>query len=277
MRSTASLYLSVAKRYKLFTIAHSHNTSSGKGISAFAKNVLQYPLRYIADYFFACSKEAGIWLFGKKIVNTDKFSIIRNAIDIKKFIYNEEKRKMIRKELGIKNEFVIGNVARFHEQKNQIFLLEVFHNFLETNPNSILLLVGEGDLKDKIQRKADKLNITNKVIFLNSRGDINELMQGFDVFAFPSKYEGLGIVAIEAQCASLPVICSKYVPKEVKITENIEFLPIDNIDIWVKSLQYKSKNNIRIKQNKFLYKSGYDIHDTASVLNSFYLERWDNL
>lgn len=273
MRSTASLYLSVAKKYNMYTVAHSHNTSSGKGLSAFIKNILQYPLRYIADYFFACSKEAGIWLFGKKKVNSKNFAVIKNAIDIDKFLYNNEIREEKRKVLNVTNQFVLGNVARFHEQKNHEFLIELFDEYIKINPNSILVLVGEGDLKKRIRCKVNSLGIDKSVIFLNSREDINELMQAFDVFLFPSKYEGLGIVAIEAQCASLPVIASINIPRDVEISQQITFLETNNRNSWIKELELLSKKNRTIKFKRDFINSGYDINETTKFLSDFYINK----
>ena len=118
MRSTASIYLKIAKSMGRYTIAHSHNTSSGNGISALGKNLIQLPLRYIADYYFACSIEAGEWLFGKKIIKSDKFYILKNAIDMGAFVFNQNIRDLKRKELGFEDFFIIGNVGRFHELMN---------------------------------------------------------------------------------------------------------------------------------------------------------------
>lgn len=271
MRSTASIYLLIAKKYNIYTIAHSHNTSSGKGLSAIGKNILQYPLRFIADYYFACSIEAGKWLFGTKIVQSTKFSVLKNAIDIDKFIFNSNIRKQKREEFGLENKFIIGNVGRFHEQKNHIFMIKLFDIFLKKNHDACLLLIGEGELKKEIKDLVNSLNIKDKVIFLDSRSDVNEIMMAFDVFIFPSKYEGLGIVAIEAQCSSLPVICSEKVPLEVKITDNIQFVSINDINQWLEKLERIRNEKRPIVNKEELMLCGYDIKITSSFLTSFYI------
>lgn len=271
MRSTASIYLLFAKKYGKFTIAHSHNISSGKGISALVKNILQFPIRYIADYFFACSLPAGKWLFGNSVIKSNKFQVLKNAINIENFLYNEQIRFKKRKELGINSEYVIGNVGRFHEQKNHEFLINVFIDYLKINKNSLLILVGEGKLKKDIKEKVKKSKIDKNVLFFDSRNDVNELLQAFDIFLFPSKYEGLGIVAIEAQCSSLQVVCSTNVPKEVAITDNIKFMEL-NVKRWVMCLDTYSKINKRqIVNEKLLYDSGYDINTTVNILTNFYI------
>lgn len=277
MRSTAAIYLLIAKINKRYTIAHSHNISSGSGLKALVKTILQFPIRYIADYFFACSIMAGKWLFGKRIVKSNRFRVLNNAIDIDKFLYSEQIRAKKRKELNIKdNQLVLGNVARFHKQKNHIFLINVFHKVLQKRPNSKLLLVGEGEEKKHIENVVAQLSMQNNVQFLGSRDDVNELMQAFDIFVFPSKYEGLGIVAIEAQCASLEVLCSTKVPREVKITNNIQF-----IDLIEKTWMYKIvqfDNDFRKVVNvDYLYKSGYDIKETTHYIESFYTNVINNV
>lgn len=271
MRSTASIYLSIANKNDCISIAHSHNISSGNGIVALIKNVLQYPIRYIANYFFSCSLEAGKWLFGEKVIQSKNFYIIKNGIDIKRFLFNENIRQNKRKELGITDQFVIGNVARFHEQKNHEFLIDLFKEYLEVNLNSLLILVGEGALRESIKIKVNNLGLQEKVIFLDSREDINELMQAFDVFVFPSKYEGLGIVAIEAQCSSLPVLCSNNIPKEVKISNNITFLSIQDVNEWVLSLEHINNKNRYIENKELLLNSGYNIGEIANKIEIFYL------
>ena len=126
VRSTASIYLKIAKRHGLVTIAHSHNTSNGTGKSAFIKNLLQVPIRYIADWCFACSDEAGQWLFGKKIINKSKYVLLSNAIDGNRFQYSQETRNKMRRQLGLEEKIIIGHNGRFVPQKNHFFLIDVF-------------------------------------------------------------------------------------------------------------------------------------------------------
>lgn len=276
MRSTASLYLFIAKLFNRYTVAHSHNISSGKGIKALVKNILQLPIRFIADYYFACSLCAGRWLFGKKIVKSNRFYILKNAIDIERFLYNEDIRKMIRKKFNIDDKYVFGNVARFHDQKNHIFLLKIFNKIKKINKDSILILIGEGELKNEIIKYVNNLGITDSVIILPSVNNVYDYMQAFDAFLFPSKYEGLGIVVIEAQCSSLPVICSDKVPFDVKITKNISFLPLEESE-WISKLNSIMQKDRPIVKKQVLYKSGYYIQDTAKYLTNFYLNVYEEV
>ena len=190
-RSYASVYLPIAKKHGLVTISHAHSTSNGKGISALIKDVLQYPIRKQSDYMFACSEEAGRWLFGAKAVQSNRFRVMPNAIDAEKFKYNPKRRIEIRRELGLTEELVVGHVGRLMPPKNHEFLLRCFAEFVKTTPDSKLLLVGDGDLRVQLENEAEQLNITEKVIFLGARTNAYDFYQAMDCFVFPSLWEGL--------------------------------------------------------------------------------------
>jgi glycosyltransferase involved in cell wall biosynthesis len=275
VRSTASIYLKIAKKFELITIAHSHSTSSGTGIASIVKNTLQYPIRFTADYFLACSKFAGEWLFGNKICKKNNFHILKNAIDTKKFNYNENIRLNKREELGIENKFVIGHVGRFQPPKNHDFLIQIFSEIINKNPHSVLLLVGEGELKNKVQKKVIHLGISDSVIFTGKRSDISEIVQAMDVFVFPSLYEGLGIGVVEAQASGLPCVIADTIPQEALITDLVEVLSLKKPkEYWAKEiLKYNEKEkysrNSTYEQIKL---NGYDIEETSKWLEKFYLK-----
>ena len=196
MRSTASIYLNIAKKYRLITIVHSHNTSSGNGGAAMVKNLMQLPIRNIADYFLACSEAAGRWLYGAEACKRNNFYVLNNAIHADRFIYNKEIRLRKQKELLLHNNFVIGTVGRLTKQKNPFFILETFKMLSDQYNNAVLLWVGEGELLEPIIRKSIELEVSEKILFLGERSDVNELFQAMDVFIFPSLWEGLGMVVI---------------------------------------------------------------------------------
>jgi glycosyltransferase involved in cell wall biosynthesis len=272
VRSTASIYLKTAQKYGLTTIAHSHNTSSGNGFSAIAKSVLQYPVRYVADYLFACSEAAGEWLFGDKACKKRNFYILNNAIDTKKFIFNNDIRDKKRKELQIEGKFVIGHVGRFHPQKNHEFLIDIFKEVYDKNDNAILLLIGEGDLQGSIQKKVYNLGLDNNVIFTGVRSDIPELFQAMDMFVFPSLYEGLGIVLIEAQASGLPCVVADTIPKEALIIENVEQVSLTKSpEIWREAILQRIDSYDRISTYAKIKNCGYDIEESRSWLQEFYL------
>ena len=174
-------------------IAHSHSTSNKK---EWKKNILKMILRpfskLYANNYFACTEYAGKWLFGKKVVERKELNVINNAIDLKKFEFNENTREDLRKELGIKEDtLIIGHVGRFMKQKNHEFLIDVFEKAIKQDDNIYLILVGQGPLEDKIKEMAKEKGIEYKILFLGQRNDVNKLYQAMDIFVLPSLYEGL--------------------------------------------------------------------------------------
>ena len=174
-------------------IAHSHSTSNKK---EWKKNILKMILRpfskLYANNYFACTEYAGKWLFGEKVVERKELNVINNAIDLKKFEFNEKIREDLRKELGIKEDtIVIGHIGRFMRQKNHEFLIDVFEKAIKQDDNIYLILVGQGPLEDKIKEMAKEKGIEDKILFLGQRNDVNKLYQAMDIFVLPSLYEGL--------------------------------------------------------------------------------------
>ena len=272
MYTTAAIYLKIAKKYGLITIAHSHNTSTGVGLTAIIKKLLQYPIKYNADFYFACSEAAGLWLYGENICKKDTFFILNNAIETKKFVYDEEIRNKKRTELSVKDKFVIGHIGSFMTQKNHKFLIELFEKVHSKNNNTALLLIGDGGLRLAIEEKVKNLGLSNKVIFTGFRSDIPDLLQAMDVFVFPSLYEGLGIVAVEAQATGLHCVVSDSVPKEAYITDLIEKASLkDSADAWADKILKYANGYERFDTSKQIRKKGYDISETAKWLENFYL------
>lgn len=274
VRSTAVIYLRIAKKYDIITIAHSHSTSSGTGFSARVKNIMQYPIRDIADYFFACSFPAGEWLFGKETCKKENFFIYKNAIDLKKFIFDKEKRIEKRKELKIEDKYVIGHIGRFNVSKNHGFLIDIFKKVHDKNDKAILLLIGEGELRPDIEKKVADLKMTSCVIFAESRSDIPEILNAIDVFLFPSLFEGLGIVAIEAQASGLQCIVADTIPKEAYVTDLIESIDLKaSVNFWADKILEYSSGYVRRNTYEEICQRGYDIVKATQWLERFYLEK----
>lgn len=274
VRSYASVYLPIAKKHGVKTIIHSHSTSNGKGLTALVKASLQFPLRYQADQFFSCSKEAGCWLFGKRITDGNRHHILKNAIDANAYRYNEDVRQTYVHELGLEDKLVYAHVGRFHPSKNHSFLLRAFKRIYENQSNAVLLLVGDGDLRKDIEQQIDELGIRESVMLLGNRHDIPKVLQAADFFLFPSLWEGLGIVAVEAQAAGLGCICSDQVPQLVKVTENCQFLPLDE-EVWAAAALNADKNKADTYAQ--IVAAGYDVCATAQWLQDFYLRLWSEI
>lgn len=277
VRSTAAIYLKIANKYNRITIAHSHSTSSGSGISAVVKNIMQYPIRNTADYLFACSKSAGEWLYGKKACKKDNFYILNNAIDAKKFTFNQDVSNKVRKEFQLEGKFVVGHVGRFNTPKNHSFLIDIFKVITDKNENSVLMLVGDGDMRKSIEKKVRDLELTDKVIFTGVRSDVPDLLQAINVFMFPSLYEGLGIAVIEAQAAGLPCIVANTVPKEVDITDLVRFLPLSKTSVeWANEI-LKYKSEIRYNTFNEIRNANFDIEKNAKILLKSYINIQKNI
>ena len=226
-------------------------------------------LNAVTTQKFACSQEAGTWLFGENERN--KLIVINNAIDSKKYEYSPQKALAIRKNLGVSNDFVLLHVGRFNAVKNHTFLIDIFEEVLKRNPNSRLILVGDGDLKADIEDKINQRNLTDRVKCLGLRNDIPDLMQAADVFVMPSLHEGLPVSLIEAQSSGLPCIVSDTVTKETDITGLLTFVSLNEpVQKWAERIIPVSKSTSREKTEKRIIQSGFDSKELAYTLENFY-------
>ena len=253
-------------------ILHNHTTDSKEEkLRSLIKRVLRPFAKLFANQYWACSKLAAEWMYGKNAVMNEKVKIINNAIDLEKFKFNKEKREQLRKELGLENYFVIGHVGRFVKTKNHEFLIELFNEVLRRNENARLILIGDGKIKPQIEEKVEKLGIEIAVIFLGNRNDVADLYNAMDVFVFTSFYEGLGMVVIEAQVNSAPVITSSAVPEEAKVTDNIKFLNLHKSKIeWCDAI-LNSERKEAVKNKNTLLKN-FDIKSESKKLENFYIK-----
>lgn len=252
-------------------IAHSHNTSDQATQSILRKlfqSIMRVFINTFATQLVACSNKAAEYLFCFKKKNKQAL-ILNNAVRINEFIFNEEIRNQIRRDIGIEDKFVIGHVGRFTEQKNHHFLIEIFKSIKEQYPNTVLLLVGEGPLKSEIESKVKELNLTGSVKFLGVRKDIPKLLQGFDLFLLPSLFEGLPFVLIEAQAAGLCCVLSSTVTEETDITGRVKFVDLDDsIEVWTHHIMNASIGHI--DTSEMIRKSGYDTESMAKKLMEIY-------
>ena len=251
-------------------IAHNHSTAA-KGETK--KNILKYMLRPFAKVYAtnyaACSEYAGEWLFGKKSMERGEVTIFNNAIDLDKFKFDENIRNEVRKELGLDGKFVIGHVGRFCYQKNQEFLVDIFEEVYKQDKNAALMFVGDGPDREKVEEKVKSLNLTDSVLFLGNRNDVYRIYNAMDVFVLPSRYEGLPVVGVEAQANGLQCLLSDKMTKETKMTENAEFLSIENpIPDWARhclsDFKREDKSFVEVQQ------AGFDIKHQADNLRAYY-------
>lgn len=264
--SAAPIYLYLAKQHGIHAIAHSHNTDE-----KLLYHLHSLMTRRIADSFFACSQLAGICRFGEAIVSDEnRFHVLCNAMDLSKYKYQPEIRMKIRKELEIcSDDLVVGHVGRFELQKNHVFIINIFNEIIKIKKNAKLLLIGSGYLQKKIENDVKEKGLEEKVIFTGVRQDVNNLIQAMDIFLFPSLYEGLGIVSIEAQVSGLHVFASTKVPRESDITGLCSFIELGNPQVWAKKILGQDISRRRGYQEE-CQKAGYDIHETSTWLTDYY-------
>ncbi len=279
VRSTASIYSKVAKKYGLITIIHSHSTNSrGNLLERIIKGILQYRIRHIADYFFACSEEAGCWLFGKNTIKSNRFNIVKNSIDVNDFKFKNEKRKHMKEMLNISNKFVVGHIGSFTYAKNHEYLIEIFKEVIGLKIDAVLLLIGDGELKSKIVDKIRKMGLEQRVIITGTVSNVHDYLQAMDVFVFPSHYEGMGMAVLESQAAGLPSFVSDSIPDEVLVTDLVKRISTKKSPKhWANIIANQQNNNARQLHNRVNYieeiiSSGYDIKNATDWLMDYYLK-----
>lgn len=264
--SSANIHLRIAKRFGLVTIAHAHNTMEGHGIRAIVKSILKIGFNNCCDYKFGCSKAACDWLFG----NTPESVVVRNGIISGNYIFDNEKRKNILMDLSIDDKVVLGNVARFSHQKNHDFLVDIFNEYHKINNNSILLLIGDGELRSQIEDKVKSLNLEKDVVFTGVRSDIPDVLNAIDLFIMPSFHEGLPVSIVEAQASGLKCLLSDTITTETDISGLVEFISIEeSAKTWAKKIESMLPYDREDISNRII-SAGYDIETTSKWLTSFY-------
>lgn len=262
----------IGKKYKNFIyIAHSHSTKYATSkLKSIRNYILVKNFSKKADFKLACSNDA------KKIIsnkhNLKNIHILTNAIEIDKFKYNDEIRKKMREKIKIHDEeILIGNVGRFSNEKNQEFLIDIFQKIYEINDKVKLMLIGKEDEEKAIRKKIEDLKLNNRVMILGVKNNISDFMQAMDIFVLPSKFEGLGLVAIEAQASGLSTIVSTEVPKETGITDKITYIPLNvKSEEWAKKILDSAYRSSRIINTNQL--DSYNIYNNIEKLENIYAE-----
>ena len=266
------LPLAAAKRAGVpVRIAHSHNTGIDPDYKYLLKMYFRYRLPRVATDYLACGTEAGEFLFRGK-----PFTVIPNAIDGSKFVFNREIREMVRSQLQICDKFVIGSVGRLTHQKNLPFLISVFNELLKLCPEAVLLIIGGGEEADALKKQAASLGISENVRFLGVRDDVEQLYQAMDIFVMPSHYEGLPVVGVEAQFAGLPCVFSANITSELKLSEHTYFMglyrPPEEWAAFI--LDLRDRHYIRELPQGCM---NMDITHTKDVLQDYYFKKWSNV
>ena len=249
---------------------HAHANSTVKGaLRRILHSVNKKFCKNKAAVKLACSDAAGSWLF-----DDGEFTVVPNSIDVDRFSFSAESRNEIRESLGIENStFVVGHVGRFAEEKNHLFLLDIFNELLKKRENSRLLLVGGGPYETLIREKAAALGISEKIIFAGITDSSHRYYSAFDAFVFPSVFEGFGMSALEAQACGLPCFCSDTLSRNLDVTKTVEFLSLGkSAEIWADAVLKKKMLISRSDMNRIVRDSEYNINTQIANLKSILRE-----
>ncbi len=256
-------------------ISHSH-TSLDCNKTSIKRLVYRFYMKKLiiqnATFLLGCSSKANEYLYGKSYKRLNA-KVINNAIDVKNFEFDPIRREKVRNTLGINDKFVIGHIGRFSPEKNHDFIIDIFKNINEKNTNSILMLIGgDNGLESYIRDKVKKEGIFKSVIFMGMRTDISDLLQAMDVFVFPSVYEGLGMVAIEAQATGIKCVVSDRVPDEVKITDLVEFISLNKqAGFWAEKILTYNNDYKRLDTCEEIIQAGFNIKEVSNELEQMYI------
>lgn len=250
-------------------IFHSHNS---QGNCLLVHKFFRVIVKKRADELLACSKVAAEWMYGKNVKVLNKVKLINNGICIEKFRYNMDLSHNLKEKYGLINKIVFGHIGEFREQKNHMFLIDIFKCIHEKEDKAVLLLVGDGDMRFEIEEKVRLYNLNESVVFIGRQNNVEKIYQIMDVFLLPSLYEGLPFVGVEAQAAGLLTIFSNNVSKESKITDCAIFIDlINNANDWANIILKKSKNYNRKDTSEQIRSAGYDFRNSVKILESIYI------
>lgn len=249
-------------------VVRSTNSACGGGLSSFLAKVFRPLMNTLVTVAIAPSKEAGVWLFGRRMVRSGKVLILNNGVDLVEYNYSEGKRRKTRGDLGYSSdEFVVGHVGRFNRQKNHLFLVDVFAEIYRNNSHARLLLVGMGETMGTVENRIEDLGLKGVVKFAGIRSDVASVMNAMDVLVFPSFYEGMPNVIIEAQACSLPCLISDTISPDVGITKFVQFESLSaSAEEWARETISFAKERPRYDTSKEIEEEGYSISSTVGFL-----------
>ena len=293
MTSTAAIYLPIAKKAGVeVTVAHARSAGVDPGAKGMMTRFLRRDLYKKCDYRFTCSKMAGEAVFGNQKEENRKATFIPNAIDVDKFKFDEETRNQIRYELGIEENFVVGHVGRFSHMKNHKYMLEILEQCIrlekeKTLPETKLMFLGDGELKEEIMEQAVAKGISSRVLFMGNKRDVYRYYQAMDFFLLPSFYEGLPGTVVEAQASGLSGIMSDSVTEEAVVTDLIQMRSIkEDAALWAEEIIKASDKMVihqkesdvyainikgRIEYANEVTQASFDVKEQAKRMQEFYL------
>lgn len=267
--ATMFIEINAAKRCGISVrVCHCHSTSCKFKLAHY---ILKTPLNHQLTAALACSKEAGKWLY------TSEFTILNNAIDSDKYVYDECARREYRRELDLEGSFVIGHVGYMSEEKNQRFIIAIAESLKQKIDNFKVLLIGDGTLRPELEQEVRSKSLSKNVIFLGRRNDVAKLYSAMDAFIFPSKFEGFGLALVEAQASGLRCIASDRVPEATKVDSQTRYISLENKKKWIELIcsAYMSKGTVKREDvsNRsvaVIKKKGFDAECNRQILINIY-------
>lgn len=255
-------------------VAHSHNDSVDRDFKYPIKEICRRKLPSVATDYWACSEAAGAFLFGER--NLDRIHVVKNAIDITSFGFSREARDAARENLKVlPGQVLIGHVGRFSAVKNQSFLIKVLGELVAQGLDAVLAFVGDGELRERVEREAGEAGLTCRVRFLGIRDDVNLLDQAFDILCFPSLHEGIPVSLIESQASGLPILASDCVDGAALVLPNTARLSLQTpVGEWARKIREMVAEGRDAAPSKRLVEAGYEINESARGLQDSYLSLW---
>ena len=272
--ASAMIYGRIAKENGAKTVVyHSHNTNLGTShrlLKTAVHNICKMRYEKYADALLSCSDLASEWMFTRKAIKKNRVTLVKNAIDLEKFEYSDEKRLAAREKLYLGDKFTVGHIGRFAVAKNHSYLIDVFKAVHDKQPDAVLLLVGEGEDENAIKAKVHNLGLDDCVIFYGTTRDIPQMLWAMDAFVLPSLFEGNPVVGIEAQAASAPCFFSENITRMCALTENVEFISLKKSpEYWADEI-LKASGKSRTSNRETMRTQGYDIKETAKAVQHIY-------
>ncbi len=265
------VYREARRRGFDFIAAHAHNSPRGFDPKMPLRHLLKHAMRPHLTHCFSCGDEAARWLFGSRLSREAIF--LPNAVDTAALAHDPFMRRAVRRDEGWKGRTVVGNVGRFSAQKNHRFLIDIFAQLRRLDPTALLVLVGGGGGTERRTReRVRRLGLTENVRFMGVRPDIATLLQGMDVFLFPSRFEGLSVAMLEAQAAGLPVVCSDAIPRQgIVLPDLVAALPLSvATSTWADHVLQAARRSRRTDRRAEMTAAGFDITSNAQWLEKFY-------
>lgn len=271
---TCYVALMVAKQMGVkCRIAHAHTASPWEGVKGELRRLSGCLLNYpVATHVIGCGKLAGERVFGKWNMHRPKALVLPNAIDTQKFAYDEEVRKLLRREWNVEGKLVLGMVGRLCVEKNYPFALELVARLRWEMPDCMLVIAGNGEAREAIESRIEELRLADHVMLLGKRSDVHRLYQAFDIFLLPSFTEGYPVAAVEALASGLPVLLSDAVTDELKFGTAVEYLPLRQPELWLQAIGRWKQDTGRSTRQLEPADHGLDIRSCAKRLEKIYLE-----